>query len=161
RTDLANLGPRALWQPLALQLESEREARPRGLARERDCDDRAGALVEDVVAEYQHWATASLLVAAHRVEVRPPDLSPQYSGQVSLPPAKPSSAKAFSSLGSSFAASRASRALLMRPNFSARADSKPWLRFAKRCSATMSSSSATKPASTVIAILVFAMASSV
>ena len=62
----------------------------------------------------------------HGVQIGPADVASQYSGQVSLPPASPSSARARSSFGSSFAHSRASRVLESLSIFSATAVSIAW-----------------------------------
>src|SRR5262249_21289625 len=132
RADLADLDPGSLRQARGVALERERKAGPRLLARQSDGDDGSGPLVEDVVAQDQHRAEAGLLPAAYRVQAGPADLASQYSGHVSRLPARPSSASAFSSFGSSLAHSAASRVRAIRWSFSASAASMAWLRFRKR-----------------------------
>src|SRR3989442_15131275 len=77
--------------------------------------------MEHIVAQDQDRPEPGLFPAADRIEVGPTNLSPQYSGQESELPARPSSARAFSSSGSSFAHSRAKRVRRARASFSARA----------------------------------------
>src|SRR6266540_3847949 len=79
-TDLAHFDPGSLWKLALRQLDGQRKTRRRRLARDRHRDDRAGALVEDVVADDQHRAPSCLLSAPRRVEIGPKDVTPQYSG---------------------------------------------------------------------------------
>jgi hypothetical protein len=43
----------------------------------RDCegDDGSRSLIEDVVANHEHWADAGLFMAAHWIEIGPPNLA--------------------------------------------------------------------------------------
>ena len=120
--NLADLDPRAFRQLCRLKLESQREAGALRPACQRQCDDGAGTFIKHVVAENQHRTQARLFATADRVEVGPPNLAPQYSGQASSSCPKPSSASAFSNLGSSFAHSDAKRPRSIRASFSATAD---------------------------------------
>ncbi len=85
---------------------------------DRHRNDRAGALVEYVLAEDEHRTAPCLLVAERRIKVRPTDFAPQYSGQVSTSALMPSSASRCSASGSSLAHSRARRPRSRRSSFS-------------------------------------------
>src|SRR5438874_4645252 len=94
-------------------LQSQRESGAGLLACESDGDHRGRALVEYVVAQDQNGPLARLLPSTRRTQVGPSGPPSRYSGHVSRLPARPSSAKAASSLGSSLAHSSARR---VRPN---------------------------------------------
>ena len=96
----------------------KREAGALRLAGQRYRDNGAGAFVEYVVTENQHWTQAGVFVAAHRIAISSANLATQYSGHVSRSPLKPSSASAFSNFGSSFAHSEARRLRASRASFS-------------------------------------------
>src|SRR3990172_12084036 len=99
----------------------ERKTGTLRLADQRYRYDRAGAIIEHVVTEDEYRTQASLFAAADRVEVGPTNFAPQYSGHASISCPKPSSARAFSNFGSSFAHSDARRLRSMRASFSATA----------------------------------------
>ena len=85
RANLRALGPRPLGETCRGELDRQREAGARFLTRDRERDHRAGSLVEDLVTQDQHRPLARLVVAAKRIEVRPVDLAPQYSGHAESP----------------------------------------------------------------------------
>ncbi|MCK7525180.1 MAG: hypothetical protein MZV64_50035 [Ignavibacteriales bacterium] len=91
-------------------------------------------------------------------EVGPADLASQYPGHSLTSSARPSSANAFSSAGSSLAHSRASRVRPRRSSVSATAFSMAWLRFPKTPLRTSSSSRSRAFASMEMAILALGMA---
>jgi hypothetical protein len=76
-------------------------------------------------------ARGFLLVNGSGVEISPTNLAPQHSGHEASSESMPSSANAFSSSGSSFATSRASRVPANLSGFSAIAASIAWLRLGK------------------------------
>src|SRR6266516_6491115 len=100
---------------------SQRKTGALGLTAQGYRDHGSGTLVEDVVAEYQNRTQTRLFVPPDRIQVRPANLPPQYSGHVSSSRPRPSSATAFSDFGSSLAHSDASRLRSIRVSFSATA----------------------------------------
>src|SRR3990172_688857 len=117
RADLADLDPGSFGQFGSGEFKRQREAGSRFLTGERDGDDRSGTFVEDVVAEDQDRAPASLFVTAHRAQVSPTNFASQYSGHSSPLAARPSSAARCSSAGSSLAHSRAHQVPAKPSNF--------------------------------------------
>ena len=146
-----------LVNPRSSAFPCERERGSRLLTGQDHCDHSSRSLVEDIVAQHKNRADTSVLMSAHRVRVRPANVASQYSGHVSVLPAKPSSASARSSFRSSFAHSRTSRVFESLSIFSATAASIAWLRLGKCRRATRRSSSLTRPASSVTASLVLGM----
>jgi hypothetical protein len=114
-------------RPAALLSNVRGKPRPRLLTVHCDRDDRAGAIVEHVVAQNENGPLPCLVVTPHGVESGPADIAPQYSGHASRASANPSTASRFSSRGLSFAVSRASRVRASRRSLSASAASTPWL----------------------------------
>ena len=121
RPDLADLDPRALGEPWRIERQREGEVCTGSRLVRAAAMTVPDCFVEDVVAEDNDRALAGLFVATSRVQVRPADIAPQYSGHDS--PSSPSSARRCSRAGSSLAHSVASRVGASRPSFSARADS--------------------------------------
>ncbi len=72
-------------------------------------------IIEDLVADDEHWPRSGLLAAANRPLTSPIDLASQYAGHDSDPAVNPSSATARSSVASSLAASSIRRLWRCRP----------------------------------------------
>src|SRR5947207_5562726 len=119
--NLTDLDPRSLRQPRRLKLVSQWKTGALGLTAQGYRDHGSGTLVEDVVAEHKYRTQTRLFVPPDRIQIRPANLPPQYSGHVSRSRPKPSSASAFSNFGSSLAHSEASRLRSIRASFSATA----------------------------------------
>ena len=94
RADLTDLYPRPLWQASGLDLHGQGESGPWLLAGQCHRNDSAVTFIEDIVAEYEHGPMTGLFLPAGGIEVRPPDLAPQYSGHAETSAASPSSARA-------------------------------------------------------------------
>src|SRR6266480_2049578 len=109
------------------------------------------------MAENQHRAQGRLFASADGIEVGPPNLASQYSGQVSSSRLKPSSAMAFSNFGSSFAHSAASRLRSIRASFSATASWIARLRLGKTLLETIPSTRLSVSLSRVIATFTLLM----
>ena len=99
----------------------ERKTGALRLAGQRYRYDRTGTIIENVVTKDENRTQASLFAAADTVKICPTNLAPQYSGHASSSCPKPSSARAFSNFGSSFAHSEARRLRYIRASFSATA----------------------------------------
>ena len=76
RANLADFDPGSFRQPLGLALERQRKSCARLLARHRHGDDRAGPLVEYIVAQNQNRSATRLFMPARSVEFRPADVAP-------------------------------------------------------------------------------------
>ncbi len=150
RSDLRNLHPGGFGQHFRRQRHRQRESSFLGLTCNRHGDYRLGLPVEQVVAEDENRPQPGLLATSDGVQVRPIDLTPQYSGQAWSP--KPCSASSVSSLGSILANSRASRVRFSRSLSRFTADWSARLRFAYLPSRTHRSRSATVLCSKVTAI---------
>src|SRR5581483_1869727 len=121
RSYLADFHPGLLRQVPHAELQGQRKAGALRLTGKRYRDDRAGALIEHIVAEDQNRARSCLLAPFYGVELGPTALSSQYSGHSARSRSRPSSASACSALGSSLAHSRASRERSSRASFSSTA----------------------------------------
>lgn len=80
RPDLGNLRPCPLWQPCLLQFQRERKARPWLMARQRDGNHRAGAIIENGLAEDKDRAATGLFMAHRRIPLGPINIASQYAG---------------------------------------------------------------------------------
>ena len=90
-------------------------------ANEQLTRDRTGAIIKYILTKNENRTQASLFTTADRVKVGPTNFAPQYSGRASSSRPRPSSARAFSNFGSSFAHSDARRLRSIRASFSATA----------------------------------------
>src|SRR5262249_5975570 len=113
--------PGPLWQTGSGEFESKRKIYSWFLAGNSHSDDGAGALIKYVIAQNNHWASASLLGALGGSEIGPANVSPQYGGHSLTSASSPISAKARSSRRESLAHSLASRDFSNLPNFSSTA----------------------------------------
>src|SRR5688572_28936532 len=104
RADLRNLDPGVAWQSSTGHSPGQRIARALRLTREREDDRSARAVVEQVVAQHQHWPCTALLVAPYRLKIGPVDIASQYMGQ-GTSPTRRSSARSCSSAAFSLASS--------------------------------------------------------
>src|ERR671925_95467 len=116
-----------------MKFERQRKACALRLTRERDGNHGSGAFIENVLAQNQNWTLSCLFSSPYWIQISPADLTSQYSGHSAKSSDSPSSASAFSKVGSSLAHSWARRLFSSRASFSATASSMAWLRLGKTC----------------------------
>ena len=85
------------------EVRALKEAGALKLTGESNGNHGSGAFIENVLAHYQNWTLSGLFSPSYRIQVGPPDLPPQYSDHSAKSSDSPSSASAFSNVGSSFA----------------------------------------------------------
>ncbi len=76
RANVADLHPGPLWKTAGQQLDGQGKPGRLRLAGDRHGDHGAGALVEDVMADDDHWSSPRLLSSPLRVEVSPEHVAP-------------------------------------------------------------------------------------
>ena len=106
-SDPVDLHPGPFWQPGTYRFRCKRKTGTLRLTCEHNGNDGPGPFVEYILAQNENRTKPGLLMSTRRVEVRPNNIAPQYSGHSSVSESIPSSAMACSNTGSSFAHSRA------------------------------------------------------
>jgi len=76
RANLADFDPGSLGKIFGLEFKTQREGRMLWLTCQRDGDHSARALIKDIMTENKNRSLSCLLLAAHRVEIGPADVTP-------------------------------------------------------------------------------------